>query len=104
MKKKPKKGKAHDFLLRGKPELRELVKVEVRKIPPSKAKRGPKPRHGKGKPCTRRSLSIPDDLWEWCEERAGKREQSVSAYIVMVLKNRRLRFEKLTGVHRLLGD
>lgn len=56
-----------------------------------KKKRGPKPQHGEGKPCKRRSLSIPDELWEWAEERALVLGKSASSYIVSVLeKHKRL--------------
>lgn len=49
-------------------------------------KRGPKPRHGKGRPCTRRSLSIPKDLYEWCVWNAMLEGMSVSRFIVRLIE------------------
>ncbi len=55
----------------------------------AKAKRkGPKPRHGAGNPCRRQSISIPNYIWEWCQEQAVLEEISVSEFIVRLLEKR----------------
>jgi hypothetical protein len=56
-----------------------------------KKKRGPKPRHGTDNPCVRKSLSIPEDIWEWCEHRAGFLNWSASAYIVRLIQVAKLK-------------
>ncbi len=48
--------------------------------------------------CLRKSVSIPEELWEWCERRAEKREISVSAYIVRLIKKGRAEYEKRNGI------
>lgn len=60
-------------------------------MPKENKKRGPKPRHGKDRPCVRKSLSIPEELWQWCEERALILGKSTSAYAVGIIeKHQRL--------------
>ncbi len=49
-------------------------------------RKGPKPRHGAGNPCRRQSISIPNELWDWCQRRAEMEGFSVSEFIVNYLK------------------
>lgn len=52
---------------------------------PKKKKPGPKLLYGKDNKCKRRSLSIPEDLWDWCCGEALF-ESSVSAFIVKLIR------------------
>lgn len=49
-------------------------------------KRGPKLRPGETEPRIRKSVSIPPELWDWCEQRAHLTGLSISEYIVMKLR------------------
>ncbi len=57
-------------------------------------KRGPKPKHGKGKPCVRKSISMPESLFEWCQLQAVLESMSASGFMVMVLQQAKLDYEE----------
>ncbi len=51
-----------------------------------KKKRGPKPRYGRGDPCTRRSISMPKALYEFCTFAAMIEGTSFSKFVCKLIE------------------